>query len=86
MTKKRSSEILADENREICWGKGQFGEIFRGVRNLFSEIGGKCETEGGNASLPQRGWTPLCHWVGLAVLVLLPKYRSKTDAAQEMGV
>jgi len=51
---KRSSEIFADENWKIFVGKGQIGEIFRGVWKFFSEIGGKCETEG-NALLPESG-------------------------------
>ena len=57
MTKKTPSEILADENRKILLGKGQFGKIFFECEH-FSKIGGKSET-GGNASLPQGGWMSL---------------------------
>jgi len=39
MTKKRSSEILADDNR-IFWGKGEIGKIFRGVRTILGIKGG----------------------------------------------
>jgi len=38
MTKKRSSEIFADENRmkiEKNFGKGKIGKIFNGVRIYF---------------------------------------------------
>ena len=42
MTKKGSSEILADESQEIFREKLKF---FRKSEN-FSEIGGKSETEG----------------------------------------
>jgi len=35
MTKKGLSEILANENRKMFVGKGQIGEIFRGVRTFF---------------------------------------------------
>jgi len=58
MTKKKLSEILADENRSIFLGKGEIGEIFHRVRKILSGIG-ESETGGGNASLPQGGWTPL---------------------------
>ena len=36
MTKKGSSEILADENR-IFRDKGQIGKIFDGVREIFGK-------------------------------------------------
>ena len=56
MTKKRSSEILADENREIFREKIKFKKILQSEN--FSKIGGKSET-GEIASWPQGGWTPL---------------------------
>jgi len=52
--KKRSSEILADENR-IFLGKRQNWEILSPESDKFWETGGKSETEG-NACM---GWTPL---------------------------
>jgi len=58
MTKKRSSEILEFENRNIfgfCW-KGEFGKKFQIFWNS-----GESETWG-NATLPQRRWTPLKLW------------------------
>src|SRR6218665_2504037 len=58
MTKKRSSEILADESEEIFRQKVKLLQIFRKSEN-FSEIGGKSETGGENASWSQGGWTPL---------------------------
>ena len=42
--------------RNFDFGKGKIGEIES--KNSFGNGGGKSET-GGNASLPQRGWTPL---------------------------
>ena len=45
MTKKRSSEILADESQEIVREKVKLLKIFRKSEN-FSEIGGKSETGG----------------------------------------
>ena len=59
MTKKRSSEISADENQEIVIfsGKGKIVK-FSSESEHFSKIGGKSET-GGNASWSQGGWTPL---------------------------
>src|SRR6218665_2077145 len=38
--------------------RSQWGNSPRNQK-ICSEIGGKSETEGGNASLPQGGWTPL---------------------------
>jgi len=38
-------------------GKGEIGKTFHWVWKVFGDRG-KSET-GGNASLPQRGWTPL---------------------------
>ena len=40
-------------------GKRSNGANFPRSPTNFPKIGGKCEP-GGNASLPQRGWTPLC--------------------------
>ena len=51
MTKKRSSEILADE-KALFWGKVTRKRNFSSQSNKFSEIGG-------NASLSQGGCTPL---------------------------
>jgi len=45
MTKKKSSEILADENRKIFREKVKFGKFSTESEN-FSEIGKKSETEG----------------------------------------
>ena len=45
MTKKRSSEISADENQEICLEKVKFLE-FSSEFEHFSKIGGKSETGG----------------------------------------
>ena len=44
----------------IFLSKGEYGKIFYGVRNFFSEIEGILK-QGGNASLPHGGgrWTPL---------------------------
>ena len=58
MTKKRSSEILADENKEIFREKVKLTTFSTESEN-FSKIGGKSETGVGNASWSQRGWTPL---------------------------
>jgi len=55
--KKRSLEILADENGKFFREKGTFFKFSRKSQK-FSKIGEKSET-GGNASWPQRGWTPL---------------------------
>jgi len=55
--KKRSSEILADENRKFCREKVTFQKFHRKSKKI-SKTGGKSET-GGNASWPQGGWTPL---------------------------
>src|SRR6218665_1912768 len=57
-----SSEILADENRKICKGKGQTVE----PEKVF-EVGGNSE-RGGNASLPQGMDAPACHWISLKFL------------------
>ena len=57
MTKKRSSEILADENREIFREKVKFRNFSTESEN-FSKIGGNLK-QGGNASWPQGGWTHL---------------------------
>ena len=46
MTKKRSSEVLADENQEISQEKVKFLEFFSESEN-FTKIGGKSETGGG---------------------------------------
>ena len=56
MTKKRSSEILADENREIFREKVKFWKFSRVWK--FLENRGKSETEGNAGSL-KGGWTPL---------------------------
>src|SRR6218665_2666863 len=66
ITKKRSSDILADENREI----------FRERYNLenfpesgkFSKIGGGNLKQGGKCIMASGGWTPL-HQVTIKVLV-----------------
>jgi len=66
--KKKVVRNFGGWKSEILGGKGQIGEIFRGVRKIFSEIwGGKSEI-GGNASLPQRGWTPLSLWPKCALI------------------
>jgi len=49
--------MLADENRKSLWEKVKSGK-FSAEFEFFFGNRGKCET-GGNASLPQRGWTPL---------------------------
>jgi len=46
-----------DENQKIFPEKGKLGKFSR-TQKFFLEIRGKSKT-GGNASLPQRGWTPL---------------------------
>jgi len=56
MTKKRSSEILADEKGTFFREKVKFLK-FSESQKIF-ENRGKSET-GGNASWPQGGWTPL---------------------------
>jgi len=45
MTKKRSSEILADENGKLFLEKEKFVKFSRKSK-IFSKIGGKSETEG----------------------------------------
>ena len=45
MTKKRSLEILADENRKFCREKVKFLKFSTESEN-FSKIGGKSETGG----------------------------------------
>ena len=57
MTKKRSSEILADENQKTFVEKVKLGKFYTESENFFREIGGKSET-GGNASLPQGDGRP----------------------------
>jgi len=56
MTKKKSSEILADENRKICREKVKCLRLSTESDN-FSKIGRKSET-GGNASWSQRDGRP----------------------------
>ena len=56
MTKKRSSEISADENQEIFQEKVQFRKFSSQSEN-FSKIGEKSET-GGNASWSQGDGRP----------------------------
>ena len=51
MTKKGSSEILADENLEIVFEKVKLKKISM-ESEKFLEIGGNLK-QGGNASLPQ---------------------------------
>jgi len=58
---KRSSEILAEEKRKICWEKIKLG-TFSMESYIFLEIGGNLE-QGGNASLPQGDGRP-CLRVG----------------------
>jgi len=59
MTKKRSSEILADENRENFREKVKFWILPTESENLkFFRKWGESETAGENASWPQGGWTP----------------------------
>src|SRR6218665_2523861 len=57
MTKKKSSEILADENQEIFQEKVKFLK-FSTESEIFSKIGGNLK-RGENASWSQGGWTPL---------------------------
>ena len=54
MTKKRSSEILADENGKLFREKVKFLKFSRNSKKI-SKIGWKSETGGGNASWLQRG-------------------------------
>ena len=56
MTKKKSSGILADENRKKISGKVKFGKLFA-ESEIFSKIGVKSET-GGNASWSQGDGRP----------------------------
>jgi len=56
-TKKRSSEILSDENRKYFLEKVTFWKFSTESENL-SKIGGNLK-QGWNASWPQGGWTPL---------------------------
>ena len=58
MTKKRSSEIFADENGKFFREKVKFLEFSR-KSEKFSKIGGNLKHGEGNASWPQGGWTPL---------------------------
>jgi len=51
MTKKKSSEILADESREIFREKVKVWNFFENRGDIWNR--------GENASWPQRGWTPL---------------------------
>jgi len=63
MTKKRSSEILADEHQKTF-------EHFRKSQWFFSKIGGNLK-QGENAWWPQGGWTPLL----LVFIIFLEIYR-----------
>ena len=58
MTKERSSEILVDESWNKFLRKGKIGKNFQRPLKILLEIVGKSAT-GGNASLPQGGWTLL---------------------------
>jgi len=49
---------LADENREIFGEKVKSGK-FSTESGKFLGNRGEIGNRGGNASLPQRGWTPL---------------------------
>src|SRR6218665_2574342 len=57
MTKKRSSEILTDENGKIFREKVKFLKSPRKFKK-FSKTGGKSET-GGKCIMASGGWTPL---------------------------
>jgi len=56
--------MFADENQKFLWGKGQILKILHGVWKLFGKQWGHLK-QGGNASLPQGGWTPLLWCPGL---------------------
>jgi len=51
--------MLVDENQEIFLEKVKLGKFSMKSGNFFGNRG-KSET-GGNASLPQGGWTPLIY-------------------------
>src|SRR6218665_2435683 len=57
MTKKRSSETLADENRKSFGKSSDWGDFPQSLQN-FSEIGGNLKQ--GDASLPQGDGRPCC--------------------------
>src|SRR6218665_2043713 len=56
MTKRRSSEILVDENRNLFSEKVKSGKFSTELEKYFGNRGNS-ETRG-NASLPQRGGRP----------------------------
>ena len=58
MTKKRSSETFADENRRL-FGKRYKWQNFSTEPDKFFGNKGGSETGGGNASLPQKRWTSI---------------------------
>ena len=73
ITKKRSSEILADENRQISGKKVKFGKVYT-ESEIFRKQRGNLK-QGQYASLPQRGWTPLTsmvHWDFVCPLLMEP--------------
>jgi len=57
MTKKKSSEILAAENREIFWRKVKLGKFSAESEKFLGNRGQIWNRR--NASLPQGGWTLL---------------------------
>jgi len=57
MTKKKSSEILADESEETFREKVKLSKFFRKSEN-FSEIGGNLKQRGENASWSQGDGRP----------------------------
>src|SRR6218665_1376063 len=58
MTKKKSSEILVDENQKISLEKVTFFKFSTESEN-FLKIGGKSEKQVGKCIMASGGWTPL---------------------------
>ena len=68
MTKKRSSETFADENRNFFWKRSNMENFRRSLRN-FSEIGGNSET---------RGKCIMASWGKREIVNIRPQYNGLT--------
>src|SRR6218665_2006968 len=77
MTNKRSSEILADENRKIFGEKVNWGNSPR-VRKCFRKQGEKSET-GWKCIIDSRAWTPLEIMISVQCYRVLIPFRKGRD-------
>ena len=89
MTKKRSSEILADENRKSFWEKVKSGKFSAESEIFFGNRGNV--KQGGNASLPRGGGRPWQAKSATCVIVVVflfhfPLLRNKINAELEILV